>query len=253
MTEMHWPSSCIPVEVAMVARRPQQFGIPKVLISDNGPQFEGSVLVEFCEKYGIERRFLPVYYLQANGQVEVMDRIIFSGLKKNMVQTKVNKGAWTEELPTVLWSLRTTSSHATGETPFALVYGTKAVLPVEMGLSSYRQRGFDEEDNSQRMRQQLNFTNELRDKALLKMVQYKHLMARSYNRRVNNTQFRVGNLVMLMYAITYPNYKNMLSPKWEGTYQVTKVVGPATYESSHVNDNPISHTWHATKLHRYYV
>ncbi|GAA0156212.1 hypothetical protein LIER_13756 [Lithospermum erythrorhizon] len=32
-------------------------GIPRVLVSDNGPQFEGIVLVKFCEKYGIERRF----------------------------------------------------------------------------------------------------------------------------------------------------------------------------------------------------
>ncbi|GAA0144001.1 hypothetical protein LIER_35850 [Lithospermum erythrorhizon] len=157
-----------------------RFGIPKVLISDNGPQFEGSVLAEFFEKYGMKRRFSPVYYHQANGQVEVMNCIIFSGLKKNMVHIRGNIGAWTEELPTVLWSLRTTPSHATGESPFALVYGTKVVLPVEVGLPSYRQRG----DQS----------------------------------------------------------------GW-----TTKVVGPATYELLHVNGEPINHTWHATKLRKYYV
>ncbi|GAA0160132.1 hypothetical protein LIER_16755 [Lithospermum erythrorhizon] len=70
-----------------------RFGIPRVLVSDNGPQFEGSVLAEFCEKYGIERRFSPVYYHQANGQVEVMNHIIFNELKKNTVQTEANKGA----------------------------------------------------------------------------------------------------------------------------------------------------------------
>ncbi|GAA0144056.1 hypothetical protein LIER_35862 [Lithospermum erythrorhizon] len=193
-----------------------RFGIPKVLILDNGPQFEGSVLAEFGEKYGIERRFSPVYYPQANGQVEVMNRIILSGLKKNMVQTRANKRAWTEELPTVVWSLHTTPSHATGETPFALVYGTEVVLPVEVGFPSYRQKGFDEEENNLRMRGELNFTEELRDKALFKMVQYKHLMARTYNR-------------------------------------IAKVIGPATYELSHLNGKSINHTWHATKLRKYYV
>ncbi|GAA0147993.1 hypothetical protein LIER_07553 [Lithospermum erythrorhizon] len=71
--------------------------IPNVLFevhNDNGPQFEESVLAEFCEKYGIERRLSPVYYPQANGEVEVMNRIVFSWLKKNMVQTGANKGAW---------------------------------------------------------------------------------------------------------------------------------------------------------------
>ncbi|GAA0142035.1 hypothetical protein LIER_35503 [Lithospermum erythrorhizon] len=65
---------------------------------------------------------------------------IASGLKKNMLQTKANKGAGTEELPPVMWSLLTTPSHVTGKTPFAIVYGTETVLQVEVGLPSYRQR-----------------------------------------------------------------------------------------------------------------
>ncbi|GAA0143842.1 hypothetical protein LIER_04431 [Lithospermum erythrorhizon] len=78
-------------------------------------------------------------------------------------------------------------------------------------------------------------------------------MARTYNRRVKKMQFRVGDLVLRMYAITHSNCKNKLSPKWERPYKVTKVVGPATYELLHVNGKPISHTWHATKLRKYYV
>ncbi|GAA0143843.1 hypothetical protein LIER_04432 [Lithospermum erythrorhizon] len=114
---------------------------------------KGSALAEFCEKYGIERRFSPVYYPQANVQVEVMNHIIFIGLKKNMLQIGANEGVWTEELPTVLWSFHTTPSHAIGETPFALVYGTEAILLVEVGLPSYHQRGFDDKENNQLMRE----------------------------------------------------------------------------------------------------
>ncbi|GAA0152368.1 hypothetical protein LIER_10869 [Lithospermum erythrorhizon] len=170
-----------------------------------------------------------------------------------MVQTGANKGARTEELPTRLWSICMTPSHATGGTPFTLLYGTEAVLPVEVGLLSYRHRGFDEAENSQLIMEQLNFTNELRDKALFKMVQYKHLMTRSYNRRVKNIQLKVGDLVLRMYEITHPNCKNKLSPKWEGSYKVTKVVGPTTYELSHINRNLINHTWYAIKLHKYFI
>ena len=39
---------------------------------------------------------------------------------------------WIEELPVVLWSIRTTPNRATGQTPFALVYGAEAVLPTEL-------------------------------------------------------------------------------------------------------------------------
>ena len=43
-----------------------------------------------------------------------------------------------EELFSVLWALRTTTSRATGETPFVLVYGAEAVLPSEIQLGSTR-------------------------------------------------------------------------------------------------------------------
>lgn len=37
-------------------------------------------------------------------------------------------GAWVDELPSVLWGLRTTPNRSTGQTPFFLVYGAEAVL-----------------------------------------------------------------------------------------------------------------------------
>ncbi|GAA0182963.1 hypothetical protein LIER_30467 [Lithospermum erythrorhizon] len=145
--------------------------------------------------------------------VEMMNRILFRGIKKNMIQSKSKKGAWIEELPVHLWSLKTTPSHATGKTPFNLVYGSEAVLPAEARLPTYHQLGFSEEENDQRMREELNFVDELRDKSLYKMHKYKHLMARAYNR----------------------------------------VIGPGTYELEKLNGDMVPRTWHASNLEKYYV
>ena len=56
-------------------------------------------------------------------------------------------GAWPEELPTVLWAYRTTVRTPTREMPFNLTYGTKAIIPVEVGLNSLRREFFDEQSN----------------------------------------------------------------------------------------------------------
>ncbi|GAA0145318.1 hypothetical protein LIER_05539 [Lithospermum erythrorhizon] len=64
-----------------------RYGIPKILVLDNGPQFDSRVIKEMCAKLGIEDRFAPVCYLQYNGQVEVMNRIIFNGIKKNLLES----------------------------------------------------------------------------------------------------------------------------------------------------------------------
>ncbi|GAA0169867.1 hypothetical protein LIER_24250 [Lithospermum erythrorhizon] len=171
-----------------------RFGIPKILVSDNGPQFEEQVLADFCEKFGIEHRFSPIYYPQANGQVEVMNNIIFKGIKKKHTPEWQIRGSWIDELPTVLWFLRSTPNQATCKAPFSLVYGTEVVLPAEVDLPTYKQIGFEEERHDQRLREYLNFVDELTEEALYKTLKYKQLMARSYNRKVKNRQFYSGDL-----------------------------------------------------------
>ena len=57
------------------------------------------------------------------------------------------KCAWPKELSSVLWAYRTTTRTPTGETLFNLFYGTKAVIPVEVGVTSLRRGFFDEDTN----------------------------------------------------------------------------------------------------------
>ena len=46
-----------------------------------------------------------------------------------------SKGKWVSELPSILWSYRTTARTSTGETPFSLVYGAEAMIPAEIGIN----------------------------------------------------------------------------------------------------------------------
>ncbi|GAA0161512.1 hypothetical protein LIER_17810 [Lithospermum erythrorhizon] len=153
----------------------------------------------------------------------------------------------------VLQLYLTVSEGAIRETLFNLVYGSEVVLPAEAGLPTYCQLGFIEEGNEQRMKEQLNFLDELCDQALYKMQKYKYLMAHTYNRRVKNKQFKVGDLVLRLFSITHPKDKDKLSPKWEGPYRVSKRIGPGTYELEKMNGDPIPRLWHPSNLTKYYV
>ena len=57
------------------------------------------------------------------------------------------KGIWPDELPSVLWAYRTTIRTPTGETPFRLAYEIDAVIPAEVGLTSYQVENYDEDKN----------------------------------------------------------------------------------------------------------
>lgn len=78
-----------------------------------------------------------------------------------------------EELPNVLWAYHTTPRIFTGETPFSLVFGFKAVIPVEIDLPSFRVELYNEKDNPTQLRASLDFIDEARDWARLKMAVFR--------------------------------------------------------------------------------
>ncbi|KAL0421739.1 UNVERIFIED_CONTAM: putative protein K02A2.6 [Sesamum latifolium] len=137
-----------------------RFGILREIISDNGHQFQGRKIQEWCQGLRIKQRFTTVAHPQANGQVEVTNRILVQGIKRRLERVGEN---WAEELTSVLWAYRTTPRGSTGETPF-LVYGTEAIIPAELGMSSHRVMNFSEECNENLLRKNLDLIEELRKK-----------------------------------------------------------------------------------------
>nr|CAE02263.2 OSJNBb0049I21.2 [Oryza sativa Japonica Group] len=123
-----------------------RFGVPNRIITDNGRQFTGGVFKDFCEDFGIKICYASVAHPMSNGQVERANGMILQGIKARVFdRLKPYAGKWVAQLPSVLWSLRTTPSRATGQSPFFLLYGAEAMLPSEVEFESLRFRNFREE------------------------------------------------------------------------------------------------------------
>ena len=117
-------------------------------------------------------------------------------LKIIKTQLEAAKGIWPKELPSVLWAYRTTTRTPTGETPFQLAYGSEAVIPIEVGLISYRVDNHDERRNDKAIRLQLDLLDKVRATAEQRLTHYQNLMAKHYNSRVRHRDFQVGDLVL---------------------------------------------------------
>jgi hypothetical protein len=86
-----------------------RYGVPHSIITDNGMNFVKGVFAEYCGQKGIRLDLASVVHPQTNGQVEKANGLILAGIKPRLVEPlERSTGCWVEELPSVLWSLRTT-------------------------------------------------------------------------------------------------------------------------------------------------
>jgi ribonuclease HI/transposase InsO family protein len=125
-----------------------RFGVPNSIITDNGTQFTGKKFLDFCEDHHIHVDWAAIAHPITNGQVERANRMILQGLKPR-IYNDLNKFGkrWMKELPSVVWSLRTTPSQATGFTSFFLVYGAEAILPTDSEYVSPRTKAYNDRGN----------------------------------------------------------------------------------------------------------
>ena len=146
-----------------------KFGIPRVLVSDSGKQFDNDSFWDFCSQLGIRNHYFSLAHPQANGQVEVTNQSLLKIIKTRLEEAK---GIWPEELPSILWAYRTTTRTPTEETPFRLTYRNEAVIPAKVGLTGYRVYNHDESRIDKAIRLQLDLVDEVRAAAEQRLVRY---------------------------------------------------------------------------------
>ena len=91
-----------------------RFGFSHTIITDLGSNFTSQSFWDFCDNSCIEVKYALVAHPRANGQVERINGLVLDGLKKRLYYANTKKGGkWIQELPHVVWGLRTQPSKAT--------------------------------------------------------------------------------------------------------------------------------------------
>jgi transposase InsO family protein len=227
------------------------FGVPNSIITDNSTQFTSRKFLDFCEDHHIRVDWAAVAHPMTNGQVERANGMILQGLK-SQIYNDLNKFGkrWMKELPSVVWSLRTTPSRATGFTQFFLVYGAEAILPTDLEYGSPRTRAYADQSNRANREDSLDQLEEAWDTALLHSARYQQFLRRYHARGVRSRDLQVGDLVLRLRQDARGRHK--LTPPWEGPFVVAKVLKPGTYKLANSQGEVYSNAWNIRQLHRFY-
>ena len=163
------------------------------------------------------------------------------------------KGVWPDELPGVLWAYRTIVRTPTGETPFKLAYGSEAVIPAEVHMANHRVMVYQEKDNTEQLRLNLDLVDEVRMDAEHRTAKYKNLMARRYDAMVKPRCFNIGDLVLKKVSLaTKDPSHGKLGPNWEGPYRIINYKRQGSYYLEALDERKLEHPWNVEHLRRYY-
>ena len=112
-----------------------RYGLPIEIVSDQGVHFINEVIEFLLAEFMILHRRSAPYHPQANGQAESTNKTLCTALTKIVSD---NRTDWELKLPSVIWAYCTAYKTAVGTTPFELVYGQNAILPIEFLVSTLR-------------------------------------------------------------------------------------------------------------------
>ena len=145
-----WPEVyCIPNKEAITVSRClkellERFGVPEIIISDLEREFCNELKDNFCSSLGIARHICTAYHPQSNSLTERFNQAICTCLSKYSDGGKLN---WEDDLDLFLLGYRSSMRTSSLYSPFELVYGVKARLPIELDLPPHKCQA-DKDDNS---------------------------------------------------------------------------------------------------------
>nr|GEU79642.1 reverse transcriptase domain-containing protein [Tanacetum cinerariifolium] len=128
-----------------------------------------------------------------------------------------------------------------------------AVIPIEIGMPTYRTTAVDVVSNDEELRLNLDLLEERRECAVICEANAKSKMTKYYNARVRGVTFRPGDFVYHSNDASHVVAGGKLGPKWEGPYEVTEALGDGAYKLRSMDGTILPRTWNIANLKRCYL
>ena len=210
-----------------------RFGMPLVIHSDQGREFENGLMKSLCALLGCTKTRTAPYHPESDGMIERFNHTCLMMLSMFVNDRRDN---WHELLPFVMHAYRTSVHESTGYSPFRLMMGEECSLPQDVSTAELRtQRENDVAPHP--------FATWVRD-AL--EVAYDHVRSslkktasrrkRLYDTKAVDRKFPVGSWVLRYYP---PAAQHKLGSPWVGPHQVVRQATGHTVGIQRDPDKPI--------------
>uniref|UniRef100_A0A2N9G8Z4 Uncharacterized protein n=1 Tax=Fagus sylvatica TaxID=28930 RepID=A0A2N9G8Z4_FAGSY len=207
---------------------------------------------KLLHEYKIKHHKSSPYRPQTNGAVEAANKNVEMILRKNAEKHR----NWHERLPYALWGYRTSIRTATGATPYSLVYGMEAVLPIELEIQSLRvvmEEEIPETEWLQERYNQLNMMEEKRLRALYNTQGYQRRAMRAFNKKVKPRNIKIGDMVLKEIRAPVHDPRGKFKPNWSGPFIVKEIYSGGAARLIDIDGNPFTEPTNLDQLKKYFV
>uniref|UniRef100_A0ABD2WYB9 RNA-directed DNA polymerase n=1 Tax=Trichogramma kaykai TaxID=54128 RepID=A0ABD2WYB9_9HYME len=207
-----------------------RFGVPDVLLTDNGTEFCNDLMTEFLEKSGVKQFLICPYNPRAN-PVERINRTY-----KTMIVCYLEKDhtKWDENVAELTFAYNTAIQETTGASPAFLNFGRQPKI-----ADNLRRR--EEEERNKNLdlvakEEWKSHLNKLHDHYAVinkRIAIAQDRQAKYFNEKHREVEFKVGDKVWLKNRVQSSAPNNIaakLTPRNGGPFTIAEKVGSVVYE-----------------------
>lgn len=192
-----------------------RYGLPDILHSDQGSNFESTILHQTLDAFGVTKSRTTAYHPAGDGLVERFNRSLLQMLRAYVQQ----QHDWEQYLPLVLYAYRTAVHASTGVSPFELMFGRQGHKPPLPSTTAHDVLSYQCQLRA-KLAQLADFVESHNVQA---HTQQKHY----FDQHTRIRSFTIGDPVWLSIPTA-----GKLDPRWEGGWKIKSVQNPTTYTIS---------------------
>ena len=200
-----------------------RFSAPEQLHSDHGRQFESQLVSEVCKLLHVHKARTTPYHPQGDGLVERFNRTMLSMLA---TCTKDNPLDWENHIRKVCMAYNTSVQASTGYTPFFLMFGRQARIPVDVMYGAPNSSTQTVHEYAATLRKQMDKAFALaRKHSLTNHLRQKEI----YDKKAHGNPYKKGDFVWLHSPASCRGASKKLCHPWSGPYKVVKKLSDCNY------------------------
>ena len=156
---------------------------------------------------------------------------------------------WDQYVDATLFAYRTKKHNTTGYTPFYLMYGRKATLPIDLKIP-----GLNEESHNPLMERLYKLIDQLendRQHVIGTIEKEQARQKRRYDRQGISEKLSIGDKVLVERTWLKNNFSSKLEDKWTGPYYVHNVLENNVYKLKILEGRLVKNVVHRNRLKMY--